>query len=103
MEDTDHQSPLGASGTTQSPRIRTIDPSESVTGVGIVFGILGAVIGAGSTALLGDASSVGSWIAYCFIAALAGGSAGIVIGGMFGAIFGVIRGVTIPARKDRKT
>ncbi|MGO8536022.1 hypothetical protein ACC756_37880, partial [Rhizobium ruizarguesonis] len=29
------------------------------------------------------------WIAYCLIAALAGGSAGIVVGGMFVAIFAV--------------
>lgn len=102
MEDTDRQSPLVEHDTAQAPRIRTIDPSEAVTGVAIVLGILGGAIGVVSTLFLADASGVGSWIVYCLIAALAGGSAGIVVGGMFGAIFGVIRGVMIPARNDRQ-
>jgi hypothetical protein len=103
MEDTDSQSPPVEHHDAQASRIRNIDPSEAVTGVAIVLGILGGALGVVCTLFLADASSVGSWIAYCLIAALAGGSAGIVVGGMFGAIFGVIRGVTIPARWDHKS
>jgi hypothetical protein len=68
--------------------------------VGILFGVIGGAAGVVATLLLSDAPSVGAWLAYCLIAALAGGSAGVVIGGMVGAIFGVIRGVVIPARSD---
>jgi hypothetical protein len=102
MEDRDRQSPQVEVGTDQAPQIRNFDPSEAVTGVAIVFGILGAVVGVISTWFLGGASGSANWIAYFLIAALAGGSAGIVIGGMFGAIFGVIRGVTITAGSDRQ-
>ncbi|MBY5458041.1 hypothetical protein ACOJBM_24315 [Rhizobium beringeri] len=102
MEDTDSQSPPVEHDTAQASRIRTIDPSEAVTGVAIVLGILGGAIGVVFTFVLADASSVGSWIAYCLIAALAGGSAGIVVGGMFGAIFAVTRGTTVPAHSDRQ-
>ncbi|QPB18572.1 hypothetical protein [Rhizobium sp. 007] len=101
MEDTDRQSPPVENDTAQAPRSPTIDPSEAVTGVAIGLGILGGAIGVVSTLFLADASSVGSWIVYCLIAALAGGSAGIVVGGMFGAIFAVTRGIMVPARSDR--
>ncbi|TBH09823.1 hypothetical protein ELG66_00850 [Rhizobium leguminosarum] len=102
MEDTDSQSPPVEHDTAHASRTRTIDPSEAVTGVAIVLGILGGAIGVVSTLVLADASSVGSWIAYCLIAALAGGSAGIVVGGMFGAIFAVTKGITVPARSNHQ-
>lgn len=60
MEDTDRQSPPVEHDTAQAPRIRTIDPSEAVTGVAIVLGILGGAIGVVSTLFLSGASSVGS-------------------------------------------
>ncbi|WP_049731797.1 hypothetical protein [Rhizobium ecuadorense] len=96
MEDSEPQSQLPEDHTGHSSRSGTIDPSESVTGVAIVFGIIGAVVGIVATILTADASGGLEWIACCIIGVLAGGSAGIVIGGLFGAIFGVLRGVTVP-------
>ncbi|MBB2752500.1 UNVERIFIED_ORG: hypothetical protein GGI57_003203 [Rhizobium aethiopicum] len=96
MEDTEPQSQPPKDHAGHSSRGRTVDPSESVTGVAIVFGIIGVVVGIAATILTTDASGGLEWIACCIIGALAGGSAGIVIGGLFGAIFGVLRGVTVP-------
>jgi hypothetical protein len=75
-----------------SPSGRVVDPSDAVTGMSFVFGAAGAVIGAVSALFvspLGWAS-----ILYCLLSAFAGGSAGVVTGGMIGAIFSVVRGVT---------
>lgn len=76
---------LGASG-------RAVDPAEVVTSLGFLFGAAGAVIGAVSALFV---SPLG-WISilYCVLSAFAGGSAGIVTGGMIGAILAVARGVT---------
>lgn len=75
---------------------RVIDPSEAVTGLSFVFGALGALVGVIATLILSPELSL-AMLAYCLLAALAGGSAGIVTGGMIGAIFAVLRGVT-PSR-----
>ena len=72
---------------------RIVDPSEAVTGLSFVFGALGAVVGIVAALIVSPGMSV-SLLFYCLLAALAGGSAGIVTGGMIGAIFAVMRGVT---------
>jgi hypothetical protein len=75
-----------------NPSGRVVDPSEAVTGMGFVFGAVGVLIGV-VTALFASPLGWGT-IAYCLLAAFAGGSAGVVTGGMVGAIFAVVRGVT---------
>ena len=78
------------------PSGRVVDPSEAVTGMSFVFGaigVLGGVIGALFASPLGWGTLV-----YCLLGAFAGGSAGVVTGGMVGAIFAVARGVTARAR-----
>lgn len=71
---------------------RVVDPSDAVTGLGFIFGLVGAVIGIGAAIFLSTGMGWGL-IGYCFLAALAGGSAGVVTGGMVGAAIAVMRGV----------
>jgi hypothetical protein len=75
---------------------RVVDPSEAVTGLSFVFGAIGALVGVVAALALSPEFSL-AMLGYCLLAALAGGSAGIVTGGMIGAIFAVVRGVT-PSR-----
>ena len=75
---------------------RVVDPSDAVTGMSVLFGAAGAVIGV--VAALVVAPLGWATIVYCLLAAFAYGSAGIVIGGMIGAIFAVLRGVTTRSR-----
>ncbi|MDH0873838.1 hypothetical protein [Agrobacterium pusense] len=85
-------------------RVRIFEPSEAVTGFGIVFGVAGAAIALAASFWMSDASGIGARIVYAVIAILAGGSGGIVIGGMIGAIIGVARGRTIrTALHDKQT
>jgi hypothetical protein len=73
------------------PAARVVDPSDAVTGMSILFGAIGAVVGIVASLF---ASPLGwATIAYGLVAAFAGGSAGVVTGGMVGAIFAVVRGV----------
>lgn len=80
-------------------RIFVVDPSEAVTGLGFVFGAIGVLVGIVSAVVLSPDLSFGL-LGYCAVAALAGGSAGVVIGGMVGAIIAVAKGVS-PARHGR--
>ncbi|MDQ0323852.1 hypothetical protein QO002_006059 [Pararhizobium capsulatum DSM 1112] len=100
MDDVESQSPIPEHDASPSSQSRTLDPSESVTGVGLAFGIVGAIIGVVATLIIADASRVVEWVTCSLIGALAGGSAGVVVGGLVGAIFGVLRGVTVPAVRD---
>jgi hypothetical protein len=71
---------------------RVIDPSDAVTGMAFLFGAAGAVVGIGAALVFSP--EISFWmIVYCFLAALAGVSAGVVAGGMVGAAFAVARGV----------
>lgn len=72
---------------------RVVDPSEAVTGLGFVFGVVGALVGVVAAVFVSPSFSA-ALIGYCLLAAFAGGSAGVVTGGMIGAIFAVWRGVT---------
>ena len=71
---------------------RVVDPSEAVTGMGFFLGAVGAVLGI--VAALAVSPLGWATIVYCLVAALAGGSAGVVTGGLIGAVFAVVRGVT---------
>ncbi|MGX5722340.1 hypothetical protein [Shinella zoogloeoides] len=68
-----------------------VDPSEAVTGVGFVLGIVGGAAGV-LAAIVVSPQFAFSTFGYCGIGALAGGSAGVVTGGMIGAMFSVARG-----------
>ena len=69
---------------------RVVDPSDAVTGLGLVFGVVGALVGVVAAVFVSPGFSA-ALIGYCLLAAFAGGSAGVVTGGMFGAIFAVWR------------
>ena len=76
----------------EAARERVVDPSEAVTGMGFVFGAVGVVIGIiAAVVASGDLNL--ALVGYCALAALAGGSAGVVVGGLIGAVFAVFRGV----------
>ena len=79
-----------------TPSGRVVDPSDAVTGMSFLFGAIGAVAGIIVAAILSPQLSLAT-LAYCMMAALACGSAGVVTGGMVGATFAVLRGVTPPA------
>lgn len=79
---------------------RVVDPSDAVTGLGFVFGAAGAVFGAVGALILSPAFSAAALV-HCLIGALAGGSAGIVTGGMVGALLAVARGTTRPPEGRR--
>lgn len=68
-----------------------VDPSDAVTGLGFVLGLIGAAVGVVAAIVLAPQFEV-STIFYCLIGGLAGGSAGVVTGGMIGAVFSVARG-----------
>jgi len=68
-----------------------VDPSDAVTGLGFVLGLVGAVMGVVAAILVAPQFEA-STILYCLIGGLAGGSAGVVTGGMIGALFSVARG-----------
>lgn len=68
-----------------------VDPSDAVTGLGFVLGLVGAAVGVLAAVLTAPQFDF-SIILYCLIAGLAGGSAGVVTGGMIGAVFSVARG-----------
>ena len=82
-----------------SPSGRVVDPSEAVTGLGFIFGLIGVVAGIVAV-FVASPDPVGAiTVLYCVQAAFAGGSAGIVTGGMIGALFAVARGV-VPGRRN---
>jgi hypothetical protein len=85
---------------TRGAASRVLDPSDAVTGLGFIFGLVGAVIGIAAAIFLSNGIGWGL-IGYCFLAALAGGSAGVVTGGMIGAVIAVLRGVTRPPARTR--
>jgi len=68
-----------------------VDPSDAVTGLGFVLGVVGAAVGVIS-AIVVSPQIHATTLLYCVIGGLAGGSAGIVTGGMIGAVFSVARG-----------
>lgn len=70
---------------------RVIDPSDAVTGLGFVLGVVGAVLGVTASFIVAPSFDA-SIVSYCLIGALAGGSAGLVTGGAIGAAFSVVRG-----------
>jgi len=76
-------------------RVIVIDPSDAVTGMGFLFGVGGALMGIALSVYLAPGLSL-ALVGYCLVAAFAGGSAGIVTGGLVGAIFAVMRGVVAP-------
>ncbi|CAN7408066.1 hypothetical protein [Rhizobium sp. LjRoot254] len=75
------------------PVARVVDPSDAVMGLGFAFGAVGALLGVVAALVVSPGISF-ALLGYCILAALAGGSAGVVIGGMVGAVFAVMRGVT---------
>jgi len=77
---------------TRGAASRVLDPSVAVTGLGFIFGLVGTVLGIAAAIFLSNGIGWGL-IGYCFLAALAGGSAGVVTGGMVGAAIAVMRGV----------
>lgn len=68
-----------------------VDPSDAVTGLGFVLGLVGAAVGV-VAAIVMTPKLEALTILYCLIGGLAGGSAGVVTGGMIGAVFSVARG-----------
>ena len=82
-----------------SPYGRVVDPSEAVTGMSFLFGAVGAVIGVIAALLVSPLNWAS--ILYCLLSAFAGGSAGVVTGGMLGAVFAVMRGVTARAERTK--
>jgi hypothetical protein len=75
------------------PHVRVVDPSDAVTGLGFVFGAIGALVGIVAAVFVSSGITL-ALVGYCLLAALAGGSAGVVVGGMIGAVLAVARGVT---------
>lgn len=78
---------------------RIVDPSEAVTGLGFIFGAIGVFLGIVAVFVTSPGHVGGLIVVYCVLAAFAGGSAGVVTGGMIGAIFAVLRGV-IPDKRQ---
>jgi hypothetical protein len=93
--ETGQDTPAEQPSRTRSHRILIVDPADAVTGLSIVFGVIGALVGAIAAVVVTPDVSL-AVLGYCVLAALAGGSAGIVIGGMVGAILAVAKGVTPP-------
>ncbi|WEZ85730.1 hypothetical protein P6U16_21990 (plasmid) [Rhizobium sp. 32-5/1] len=80
--------------------VGVVDPSDAVTGIGMVFGAIGMIVGVIAAVVVSPDFSL-YLLGYCALAALAGGSVGIVTGGMIGAILAVANGV-VPQRDIRK-
>lgn len=99
-KDSGQDSVAGPAEAKVTRRILVVDPSDAVTGFGIVFGAIGALIGVVAAVVVSSDFSL-PLLGYCALAALAGGSAGVVTGGMIGAILAVAKGVT-PPRDIRK-
>lgn len=76
-------------------RMIVIDPSDAVTGTGFVLGLVGALVGIAIAVYLTPSFNL-ALVSYCLVAAFAGGSAGVVTGGLIGAVFAVMRGVIAP-------
>ncbi len=93
---TDNEGRAGPLAPADDHRVIVIDPSDAVTGMGFVFGVVGALVGIAAAVYLAPSFSL-ALAGYCIVAAFAGGSAGIVTGGLVGAIFAVVRGVTVRA------
>ncbi|MGD9478765.1 hypothetical protein [Shinella sp. G-2] len=70
---------------------RVIDPSDAVTGLGFVLGVVGAILGVIASVIVAPSFDA-AIVFYCLIGALAGGSAGVVTGGAIGAALSVARG-----------
>ncbi len=85
----------GPSALADHQRIIVVDPSDAVTGMGFVFGVVGALVGIAAAVYLTPSFSL-ALVGYCLVAAFAGGSAGMVTGGLVGAVFAVMRGVITP-------
>lgn len=68
-----------------------VDPSDAVTGLGFALGVVGAAIGVIAAIVVSPQFEASTFL-YCVIGGLAGGSAGVVTGGMIGAVFSVARG-----------
>lgn len=98
------QDPVTRSSNAQAAHpVRVVDPSDAVTGIGMVFGVLGALAGIVAAVAVSPDFNL-ALLGYCLLAALSGGSAGIVTGGMIGAIIAVAKGVTrqrdIPTKSE---
>ena len=91
---TDTDGYAGSRAPADDHRVIVIDPSDAVTVMGFVFGAVGALVGIAVAVYLAPSYSL-AIVGDCIVAAFAGGSAGIVTGGLFGAIFAVVRGVTV--------
>jgi len=92
---TDQDGVAGPPASADHQRIIVVDPSDAVTGMGFVFGVVGALVGIAAAVYLTPSFSL-ALVGYCLVAAFAGGSAGIVTGGLVGAVFAVMRGVITP-------
>ena len=103
MKETDTRLPPDGRDRTADPRqrqARNIDPSEAVTFFAFVCGAIGAVVGVVAATVVAGLDNWSSLLVDCLLSAFAGGSAGIVAGGMLGAIIAVARGVTRPTRPE---
>lgn len=80
--------------------VMVVDPSDAVTVLSMVFGVIGVLVGVVAAVIVSPDFSL-YLLGYCALAGLAGGSAGIVTGGMIGAILAVAKGV-VPQRDTRK-
>ncbi|WP_026619401.1 hypothetical protein M728_001102 [Ensifer sp. WSM1721] len=79
-----------------------IDPSESVTLFAIAVGAVGAVVGLVAGIAFRSDTGIAWTILNCFVAVLAGGSAGVVTGGTIGAAVGMFRGARVPQAHGEK-
>lgn len=95
MIDAKQDSTASASEGQVARSVRVVDPSDAVTGIGMMFGVIGMLVGIIAAVVVSPDFSL-YLLGYCALGALAGGSAGIVTGGMIGAILAVAKGVTPP-------
>ncbi|WP_105441313.1 hypothetical protein [Neorhizobium sp. T25_13] len=93
--DPGQEAPAEQPSRTKAYRTLVVDPSDAVTGLSIVFGVVGALVGMIAAVVVTPDLSL-ALLGYCVLTGLAGGSAGIVTGGMVGAILAVAKGVTPP-------
>ncbi|MCJ8240674.1 hypothetical protein [Peteryoungia algae] len=95
MRDSQEHSPDGRLTADLTPAVKVVDPSDAVTGMSFVFGLLGATAGVLAALVTLTEFNLGLLI-NCLIAAIAFGSAGIVLGGMIGAVLSLKRGIKPP-------